>query len=204
VEFREGVSPSQWGGVWGGGSQKFFGFFASKWCILRAFWYMIRQFKKFQAKTNKSFQYQFEFELLEYHWLWVSSWIASMQCIVPLGCYLLCWLYVVCYTATVWSCCGTLSGVSSFSLQTVIRAMTSGQSVEFLSCSPCFSQYILYKQLIFHSSHTHTSISIGYHVHSMHASKGRFPLPEFTARELGPWTRVVETDLNSRCHLLYK
>ena len=28
-------------------------------------------------------------------------------------------------------------------------------------------------------------------------SKGRFPLPELTARVYGPWTRVVETDLNS-------
>jgi len=27
-------------------------------------------------------------------------------------------------------------------------------------------------------------------------SKGRFPLPVNSARELGPWTQVVETDLN--------
>jgi len=54
VEFREGVSPSQWGrGLVKGLSEIFFGFFASKWCILRAFWHMIRQFKKIQAKANK-------------------------------------------------------------------------------------------------------------------------------------------------------
>ena len=48
VRFEEGCPPPNGVGVWWGCCQNFFWFFASKWCILRAFGRIIRQFKKFR------------------------------------------------------------------------------------------------------------------------------------------------------------
>ena len=41
----------------------------------------------------------------------------------------------------------------------------------------------------YHSEHDHLTLKVGFHYPSSR--------PEFTGRQLGPWTRVVETDLNS-------
>jgi len=67
VGFGEAVSP-QWVRGLGRGlcpshPRNFFGFFASEWCILRAFWHMIRQFTTHVLTRNKSNDY---FESMQY------------------------------------------------------------------------------------------------------------------------------------------
>ena len=61
VGFGEGVSPSQWGmGLVRGLSRIFFGFFASKWCILRASDTWLDSSKKFRQRQTINFSISFK------------------------------------------------------------------------------------------------------------------------------------------------